>query len=262
MPPSIELKSHADLEAMRRAGVLAASILDLLSETIAVGVSTGELDRVAHQAITDAGAIPAPLNYKGFPKSICTSINSVICHGIPSDDVLLKDGDMVNCDVTVILDGWHGDTSRMYGVGSIKPHAQKLADVTRECMVLGINTVKPGAKLGDIGAVIEQHARQHYYSVVRDFCGHGIGRGFHEAPEVLHFGRHGTGITLKPGMVFTIEPMINAGKAGHKMWSDGWTAETIDRRLSAQWEHTIAVTETGREVLTRGKHEDIELAAT
>lgn len=220
------------------------------------GVSTGELDRICHDyIINEQKAIPAPLNYKGFPKSICTSVNHVICHGIPSDKKILKDGDIINIDVTVIKDGFHGDTSKMFTVGKAAPHAERLIKITQECLYKGIDLVKPGTRLGDIGHVIQTYAEKNYYSVVREYCGHGIGIEFHEEPQVLHYGRPGTGFEIQEGMTFTIEPMINAGKAQTKLKKDGWTVETKDGRLSAQWEHTLAVTANGVEVLTARSEE-------
>ena len=258
MTSNIPLKSSADIAAMRVAGKKAASVLDLLDDAVQPGVTTEELNTIAHTFITEElKCIPAPLNYKGFPKSICTSINEVICHGIPNTKAKLKSGDIINIDVTIIDDGWHADTSRMYLVGEVAPHAERLVDVTRECMVKGIELVKPGTTLGDIGAAIQEHAHKHHYSVVREFCGHGIGRVFHEEPQVLHYGTAGRGTELVEGMVFTIEPMINQGKRGMRMLSDGWTAITKDRRLSAQWEHTIAVTAHGFEVLTLAENETL-----
>jgi methionyl aminopeptidase len=215
------------------------------------GITTRELDGICHRHITEVqGAIPAPLNYKGFPKSICTSVNNVVCHGIPGDKVL-KDGDILNIDITVIKDGWHGDTSKMFLVGDPSVRARRICDIAYQCMVHGIETVRPGARLGDIGHTIQRYAESHHCSVVREYCGHGIGRGFHEDPQVLHYGRPGSGEVLVPGMVFTIEPMINLGRRDTRLMPDGWTVVTRDRSLSAQWEHTLAVTESGCEVLTR-----------
>jgi len=224
---------------------------------VAPGVTTGELDRICHDYITNVQkAIPAPLNYHGFPRSICTSINDVVCHGIPSDTKKLRNGDIVNIDVTVIKDGYHGDSSVMVQVGEVPGHASRLIQVTQECLYLAIDLVKPGVTLGDIGHVIQQHAERNYYSVVREYCGHGIGRIFHEEPQVLHYGERGTGMVLEPGMTFTIEPMINAGKRHTRLnKSDGWTVTTRDGRLSAQWEHTICVTADSCEVLTRRSDE-------
>jgi methionyl aminopeptidase len=237
-------------EAMRRAGRLAAETLDFITPHVHPGVATGELDRLCHEFIVGHGAVPAPLNYRGFPKSICTSINHVVCHGIPGDK-RLQDGDIVNIDITVIVDGWHGDTSRMFGVGKVGVKAQKLIDITYEAMMRGIEAVKPGATLGDVGHAIQSYAESHRFSVVRDFCGHGIGKVFHDSPSILHFGRPGDGPPLRAGMFFTVEPMINAGRYEVKVLEDGWTAVTRDRSLSAQFEHTVAVTADGVEIFTR-----------
>ncbi len=246
----IKLHDAAAFAAMRRAGELAARTLDFVTPHVAAGIATETLDRLCHDFILEHGAIPAPLNYRGFPKSICTSINHVVCHGIPGPRKLAE-GDIVNIDVTVILDGWHGDSSRMFAIGPIGIQAQKLIDVTYEAMMQGIAAARPGARLGDIGAAIQAHAEKNRFSVVRDFCGHGIGRIFHDAPAVLHFGKAGTGPQLKPGMFFTIEPMINAGGAAVKILDDGWTAVTRDKKLSAQFEHTIGIGEAGPEIFTR-----------
>jgi methionyl aminopeptidase len=237
-------------EAMRKAGRLAAETLDFITPSITPGTTTETLDRLCHDFIVERGAIPAPLNYRGFPKSICTSINHVVCHGIPSERKLAE-GDIINVDVTVILDGWHGDTSRMFYVGKPSVKAQRLVEATHRAMMAGIEVVRPGARLGDIGHAIQAVAEAERFSVVRDFCGHGIGRIFHDAPSVLHFGRPETGPELHAGMFFTIEPMINAGRFEVKVLEDGWTAVTRDRSLSAQFEHTIAVTEDGFEIFTR-----------
>ena len=244
---------------MREAGRLASKTLEMISKFVAPGISTGKLDEICHRYITeDLECIPAPLNYKGFPKSICTSINQVVCHGIPSESRILKDGDILNIDVTVIKDGFHGDTSKMFMVGSEKPHAKRLINITQECMYEAIKIVKPGARLGDIGYKIQSIAESNHYSVVRDYCGHGIGRVFHEDPQILHYGIPNTGLTLKEGMCFTIEPMINIGSHKTKLSKkDGWTVETIDGRLSAQWEHTILVTNSGYEVLTLREEESL-----
>ncbi|MCK9468262.1 MAG: type I methionyl aminopeptidase [Porticoccaceae bacterium] len=248
---TVRLKTPDELEKMRVAGRLAAEVLDMIAEHVVPGVTTAELDTLCHNHIVNVQkAIPAPLNYKGFPKSICTSVNHVVCHGIPSEKKVLKSGDIINIDITVIKDGWYGDTSKMFCVGTVPDHAQRLIRITQECLYIGMEMVKPGTRLGDIGHAIQQYAESNYYSVVRDYCGHGIGDEFHEEPQVLHFGRPGTGLELKEGMTFTIEPMINAGKHQTKLKSDGWTVETRDGRLSAQWEHTLAVTATGVEVLT------------
>jgi len=246
----IELHTAADFAGMRKAGQLAAQTLDMITEHVQPGVTTEELDRLCHLFITKNGAIPAPLNYKGFPKSICTSINHVVCHGIPGDRVLVE-GEVLNIDVTVILDGWHGDTSRMYYVGEKIPvKARRLCEVTYDCLMAGIEAVKPGATLGDVGYAIQEIAHKNRFSVVQDFCGHGLGRTFHAPPSVLHFGEPGQGEVLEAGMFFTIEPMINAGKYATKILPDGWTAVTKDRSLSAQYEHSLAVTDDGFEIFT------------
>ncbi len=246
----ITIHGPEDFEGMRKAGRLAAETLDFITPQVQPGVTTEELDRLCHGFILDHGAIPAPLNYKGFPKSICTSVNHVVCQGIPSDRKRLGKGDAINIDVTVILDGWHGDTSRMFHVGSTSVKARKLVDVTYEAMMKGIAAVRPGATLGDIGAAIQAHAEAQRFSVVRDFCGHGLGRVFHTAPSVLHYGRPGTGVVLREGMFFTIEPMINAGRPDVKILDDGWTAVTRDKSLSAQFEHSVGVTAEGCEIFT------------
>ncbi len=253
---NITIKTPEDIEKMRVAGRMAAEVLEMIGDYVKPGVSTGELDQICHDYIVEEQkAIPACLGYKGFPKSICTSVNHVICHGIPSEKKILKDGDIINIDVTVIYEGYHGDTSKMFCVGKVAPHAERLVQVTQECMYKGIELVKPGARLGDIGHVIQRHAEKNYYSVVREYCGHGIGTQFHEEPQILHYGRPDTGMELVEGMVFTIEPMINAGKPQTKLKKDGWTVETKDGRLSAQWEHTMAVTANGVEVLTARSEE-------
>ena len=246
----ITLHGPEEFEAMRHAGRLAAETLDFITPQVAPGVTTEELDRLCHAFILEHGAIPAPLNYRGFPKSICTSVNHVVCHGIPSDDKRLVAGDVINIDITVILDGWHGDTSRMFYVGEPSVKARRLVEVTHEAMMRGIEAVKPGATLGDIGHAIQSFAESHRYSVVRDFCGHGLGRIFHSAPSILHYGQPGQGLALREGMFFTVEPMINAGKYHVKILQDGWTAVTRDRSLSAQFEHSIGVTATGYEIFT------------
>ena len=246
----IKLHGPEGFEGMRRAGRLAASILDALVPHVVPGVRTQELDDIVHDLMVKGGGSPATLGYRGYTKSCCTSINHVVCHGIPSDKVL-KDGDIVNIDVTPILDGWHGDTSRMYLVGDVPLKARRLVDVTYECLMLGLEQARPGNRLGDISHAIQSHAEAHRYSVVRDFCGHGVGRLFHDSPEVVHAGRPGTGPELKPGMFFTVEPMINIGRADCKLLDDGWTAVTRDRSLSAQFEHSIGITETGHEVFTK-----------
>ncbi len=252
----VTIKTPEEIEKMRVAGRLAAEVLEMIEEHVQPGISTGELDRICHQYIVDVQkAIPAPLNYKGFPKSICTSVNHVICHGIPSDKKVLKAGDTINIDVTVIKDGYHGDTSKMFFIGKPSIAAERLVKVTQECMYKGIELVKPGTRLGDIGHVIQNYAESQHYSVVREYCGHGIGAVFHEEPQVMHYGTPGTGMTLKEGMTFTIEPMINQGKRHSKLLPDGWTVVTKDHKLSAQWEHTILVTATGHEILTLRKEE-------
>ncbi len=235
---------------MRKAGKLASQVLDFITPHVQAGVSTLALNNLCHDFIIQHGAIPAPLNYKGFPKSICTSINHIICHGIPSATETLTEGDIMNIDVTVILDGWHGDTSRMFKIGRIAKRADLLVDTTYQCLMRAIDVVKPGARLGDIGHVIRTIAESKGFSVVRDFCGHGIGRIFHTEPSVVHYGQKGTGQLLEEGMFFTIEPMINAGKWEMRVLEDGWTAVTKDHSLSAQWEHTIAVTANGAEIFT------------
>ncbi len=254
---TIYIKSPDEIAKMRVAGKLAAEVLEMIGPHVQPGVSTGELDKICHDYITTVqNAIPAPLNYNGFPKSICTSVNHVICHGIPSDGKILKAGDIINVDVTVIKDGYHGDTSKMFCVGDVPTHAQRLIRITQECLYKAIELVKPGATLGDIGHVIQQHAEAHNYSVVREYCGHGIGKIFHEEPQVLHYGRPHTGTQIVEGMTFTIEPMLNAGTRYTKLSTkDGWTVTTKDRRLSAQWEHTLAVNATGVEILTQRKDE-------
>jgi methionyl aminopeptidase len=252
---SIAIKNAEDIAGMRVAGRLAAEVLDFITPHVKPGVTTAELDRICHDYMVNVqGTTPAPLNYappgyRPFPKSICTSVNHQVCHGIPGDRVL-KNGDIVNIDVTVIKDGYHGDTSRMFYVGEPSIAARRLCEVTYECMWLGIRQVRPGGHLGDIGHAIQAHAEKHGYSVVREFCGHGIGRRFHEEPQVLHYGKPGTLDLLVPGMTFTVEPMINAGRRDIKELADGWTIVTKDHSLSAQWEHTVLVTEEGYEVLT------------
>jgi methionyl aminopeptidase len=251
-PEERQIKIHdaADFVGMRKAGKLAAEVLDFITPHVAPGVTTDMLDRLCHGFIVDHGAIPAPLNYRGFPRSICTSINHVVCHGIPGDR-RLEEGDILNIDITVILDGWHGDTSRMFLVGErVALKARRLVEVTYEAMMRGIAMVKPGATVGDIGHAIQSFAEGHRFSVVRDFCGHGIGRVFHDAPSVVHFGHPGQGPVLRAGMFFTVEPMINSGRYEVKILSDGWTAVTKDRSLSAQFEHTVGVTADGYEIFT------------
>jgi methionyl aminopeptidase len=245
----IRLHTEADFAAMRKAGRLAAETLDYITPFVVPGVTTNRLDELCAEFIAGHGAISAPLNYRGFPKSICTSVNHVVCHGIPGDK-RLEDGDIVNIDVTPIVDGWHGDSSRMYFVGNPSVKARKLVEVTYKAMMKGIEAVRPGATLGDIGHAIQAYAESHRFTIVREFCGHGLGRVFHEPPNVMHFGKPGTGQVLRPGMFFTIEPMIIAGRPDTKILADGWTAVTKDKSLSAQFEHSIGVTETGYEIFT------------
>jgi methionyl aminopeptidase len=247
----IILKSKDEVEQMRVAGQMAAEVLQMISPHVLPGTTTGELDEICHQYITERqNAIPAPLNYRGFPRSICTSVNNVICHGIPGEK-RLKDGDIINIDITVIKNGWHGDTSKMFQVGRPTIKGVRICDIAYQSMVTGIEMVRPGVKLGDIGHAIQKYAEGESGSVVREYCGHGIGEGFHEDPQVLHYGRKDTGIELVPGLVFTIEPMINLGRRETRLMRDGWTVVTKDRSLSAQWEHTIAVTDDGFDGLTR-----------
>ena len=249
---SVYINTPQDIEGMRVAGRLAAEVLQVVAPFVKPGVTTEELDRICHDHIVNVqGAIPANVGYKGFPKTVCTSVNNVICHGIPSTAKVLKDGDIVNIDVTVIKDGYHGDTSRMYTVGKPSVMAERLVRVTREAMFRGIRVVRPGATLGDIGHAIQSYAESERFSVVREYCGHGINKIYHDEPQVMHYGRPGTGMVLQPGMTFTIEPMINEGTYHTKVLPDGWTVVTRDRKLSAQWEHTILVTEDGFEILTR-----------
>lgn len=254
---AVTIKTAEEIEKMRIAGRLAAEVLEMIESHVQVGITTNELDKICHDYIVnEQQAIPAPLDYHGFPKSICTSVNQVICHGIPNEK-RLKNGDMINIDITVIKDGWHGDTSKMFFVGEASIKAKRVAKISYECLSKAIALVKPGARLGDIGAVIQQHAESNNYSVVQEYCGHGIGEKFHEDPQVLHYGKADTGLTLEAGMIFTIEPMINIGKRNVKLMKDGWTVVSKDRSLSAQWEHTILVTETGHEILTLRKEESI-----
>jgi len=254
---AVTIKTSEEIDHMREAGRLAAEVLEMIGPHVLPGISTGELDRLCHDYMVNVQkVIPAPLNYNGFPKSICTSVNHVICHGIPDDAAILKKGDIINIDITVIKDGYHGDTSKMFLVGDVIPHASKLVRVTQECLYKAIDIVKPGITLGDIGHIIQTHAEANRYSVVREYCGHGIGKIFHEEPQVLHYGQPNTGLTIEEGMTFTIEPMINAGTRHTKLSRrDGWTVTTRDRRLSAQWEHTLAVTSDGCEVLTKRQEE-------
>lgn len=247
---SVTIKTTEDIEKMRVSGTLAASVLDMIESHVHAGVTTDELDSICHKFIVeDLQAVPAPLNYRGFPKSICTSVNNVVCHGIPGPRIL-KDGDIVNIDITVIKDGFHGDTSRMFTVGKASIRAARLCRISHESMMKGIETIKAGITLGDLGHAVQKHAESHGFSVVREYCGHGIGRGFHEEPHVLHYGKPNTGMQLKSGMTITVEPMVNAGKKETRMQADRWTVVTSDGSLSAQWEHTVLVTETGFEILT------------
>lgn len=252
---AVNIKSPQEIELMRTAGRLAAEVLDFIAPYVRPGVTTGELDRLCHDYMVEVQrTVPAPLNYQPpgyppYPKSVCTSVNHVVCHGVPGEKAL-KQGDIINIDVTVIKDGYHGDTSRMFCAGKPSLQARRLMEVTYECMWRGIDAARPGAHLGDVGHAIQTHAERHGFSVVREFCGHGIGRRFHEEPQVLHYGRPGTGIALEPGMTFTIEPMINAGRSDIKHGKDGWTVLTKDHSLSAQWEHTVLITPAGSEVLT------------
>ncbi|OYW46125.1 MAG: type I methionyl aminopeptidase [Sphingomonadales bacterium 32-68-7] len=247
---TIKLHGPQGFEGMRKAGRLAAEILDALAEQVRPGVSTEALDTFVREMMLDGGAVPATLGYRGYTHSCCISINHVVCHGIPSPGKTLRDGDIVNIDVTPLLDGWHGDTSRMYLVGDVPLKARRLVEVTHECLMIGIAQARPGARLGDIGAAIQAHAEQYRYGVVRDFCGHGLGRLFHDAPEVVHAARAGTGPELKAGMFMTIEPMINLGRPHVKLLGDGWTAVTRDKSLSAQFEHSIGITDEGAEIFT------------
>ena len=261
---NIKIKTASEVAKMRSAGACAAKVLDMIGPYVKAGVSTLELNDICHDYILSMAAIPAPLNYRGFPKSICTSPNYVVCHGIPTANKLLKNGDILNIDITVIKDGYHGDTSKMFMIGTPSSKAKHLVSTTQECLYLGIQQVKPGNSLRDIAKVIQQHAEKVGYSVVREYCGHGIGKSFHEDPQVLHYVDDSfddnNKVKLLPGMVFTIEPMINEGQAKIKLKSDNWTVVTSDHKLSAQWEHTILVTETGYEVLTLREEENIDQA--
>lgn len=253
----IIIKTQEQIGKMRIAGRLAAEVLEMIEPHVKAGITTEELNQLCHDYIVNIQkAIPAPLNYRGYPKSICTSLNHVVCHGIPGARKLVK-GDILNIDITIIKDGFFADTSMMFFIGEPSVTAKRLVAAAKECLYLGLSIVKPGIHLGDIGAIIQQHAEANNFSVVRDYCGHGIGQAFHEEPQVLHFGKAGTGPVLEAGMIFTIEPMINAGKAETKLLGDGWTAVTKDHKLSAQWEHTVLVTEIGHEVLTKRKNEVI-----
>jgi methionyl aminopeptidase len=251
----IIIKTESEIEKMRVAGKLASEVLEMIGQHVKPGITTDELNNICHDYIVNVqGTVPAPLNYRGFPKSICTSVNHTVCHGIPSDKKL-QPGDIINIDITIIKDGYHGDTSKMFCVGEVSPFAKRLVMITQEAMYLGIKQIKHGATLGDIGHAIQQYAESNRYSVVREFCGHGIGKNFHEDPHVLHYGMAGEGEALEAGMIITVEPMLNQGKRHVKVLSDGWTAVTKDHKLSAQWEHTVLVTENGYEVLTLRKEE-------
>ena len=252
MNNTIKLHTKDEFNFMRKAGQLAAECLDYVTEFVKPGVTTLELNDICHNFQTERGAVPAPLGYKGFPKSICTSVNHVVCHGIPGEKIL-SEGDILNIDVTPILDGWHGDTSRMFFVGNVKLKASKLVEITYEAMMKGIETIKPGKTLGDIGHAIQTYAEKNNYSVVRDFCGHGLGEVFHDHPSILHFGKPGEGQILEEGMFFTVEPMVNIGDYKVKVLSDGWTAVTSEKSLSAQFEHTVGVTGNGYEIFTLSK---------
>ena len=250
------IKSQSDIKKMRVAGKLASEVIDMIGSYVKSGISTEELNEICHNYIVEVQkAVPAPLNYKGFPRSICTSVNHQVCHGIPSKDKILKNGDIINIDITVIKDGFHGDTSKMFLIGKPSVLANRLCRVAKECMYKAIEIVEPGLHIGDIGAVIQEHAHKNNFSVVREYCGHGIGKNFHESPQILHYGVRNTGIKLEEGMTFTIEPMINAGEKSIKVLNDGWTVVTQDKSLSAQWEHTILVTDNGYEILTRRTEE-------
>ena len=252
------IKSASEIEKMKISGNLASRVLEMIGAYVKPGISTAELDQICHDyTVNELKAIPSPLNYRGFPKSICTSINHQVCHGIPSNEKILKNGDIINIDITVCKNDFHGDTSKMFFIGEPSILAKRLCQVTRECMIKAIQLVKPGLHVGDIGAVIQEHALKNNFTVVKDYCGHGIGRNFHESPQILHYGIKNTGIILKEGMTFTIEPMINSGKEETKVLGDGWTVVTRDRSLSAQFEHTILVTKKGHEVLTIRNEENV-----
>tara|TARA_Y100000768_G_scaffold388821_1_gene387540 strand:- start:9233 stop:10015 length:783 start_codon:yes stop_codon:yes gene_type:complete len=252
------IKSADEIKKMRVAGKLASDVLMMIQDYVKPGITTGELDKICHTYIVEKqNAIPAPLNYRGFPKSICTSVNHQICHGIPSDTKKLKNGDIINIDITVIKDGYHGDTSKMFLVGKASTLSSRLCDVTRQSMIEGIKVIKPGNSIGDIGAAIQEYAESNNYSVVREYCGHGIGKKFHENPQILHYGKRNTGLKLEAGMTFTVEPMINVGSHKTKLLNDGWTVVTQDHQLSAQYEHTVLVTDNGFDILTIRPEEDI-----
>lgn len=252
----ITIKSSREIELMRESCKLAAKTLHFLGKNLRIGMSTEEIDQLCHKYMTNRESIPATLNYHGFPKSLCTSLNEVICHGIPSEKDIIKDGDIINLDVTTIFKGFHGDTNKTFLMGNVSPEHRKLVEVTQQCMMAGISVCRPGARIGDIGAVIEEMAHDHGFTVVHEYCGHGIGRQFHEDPQIVHVGKRGTGVEMKPGMTFTIEPMINAGKRHCKLLNDGWTVVTKDKSWSAQFEHTILITEDGHEILTQFSPEE------
>ncbi|MBP9680817.1 MAG: type I methionyl aminopeptidase [Bacteriovorax sp.] len=253
----ISIKSSREIELMRATSKLAAQTLEYIAPFVVPGVSTEELNTLCHEFIVKHGAYPSPLNYHGFPKSVCTSLNEVICHGIPSKEDVLKDGDILNIDVTTYLNKFHGDSNKTFLVGNVAPHIKKLVDVTYQCLRAGIEVVRPGGHIGDIGAAVQEIAHAHGYSIVEDYCGHGIGREFHEAPQIVHIGKKGTGAEMKPGMTFTIEPMINLGGKEGKLLKDGWSVVTRDKKWSAQFEHTILVTPTGHEILTLRSEERV-----
>lgn len=246
----ISIKSSREIELMRETSLLAAKTLRFIEDKLRPGMSTEQVNQLCHDYIIKRDAIPAPLNYHGFPKSVCTSKNEIICHGIPSPKDIIRDGDILNIDVTTKLKGFHGDTNRTFLIGNVRPEIKRMVDVTYKCMMAGIAVCRPGARVGDIGAIIEEMAYDHGYSVVQEYCGHGIGREFHEEPQILHYGKRGTGVEMKPGMTFTVEPMINFGKRHCKLLDDGWTVVTKDKSWSAQFEHTILITEDGHEILT------------
>ncbi len=252
----ITIKSSREIEVMREACQLAAKTLHFCGQNLRIGMSTEDIDKLCHAYMINRGATAATLGYHGFPKSLCTSRNEVICHGIPSEEDILKDGDLINLDVTPLYRGFHGDTNATFLLGNVKPEHKKLVDVTQECMMRGISVCGPGARIGDIGAVIEEYAHDNGFSVVHEYCGHGIGRGFHEEPQITHFGKKGTGVEMRPGMTFTIEPMINLGKRHCKVLNDGWTVISKDKSWSAQFEHTILITEDGHEILTLFRPEE------
>jgi len=254
--PMITIKSHREIEIMREVCKMAAKTLHFLGQNLRIGMTTDEINSMCHRYTVNRGGIPATLGYHGFPKSLCTSKNEVICHGIPSEKDILNNGDIINLDVTTILKGFHGDTNRTFLIGDVKSEVRKLVDISQQCLMAGISVCKPGARVGDIGAIIEEMAHDHGFTVVHEYCGHGIGRVFHEEPQVVHVGKKGTGVEMRPGMTFTIEPMINLGKRHCKLLDDGWTVVTKDKSWSSQFEHTILITESGHEILTQFSPED------